>query len=96
MRKGDTILKNDLDKAIKAMINDGTLANLSKSYIADIKDGAEPHAPAILTSKGADVVFWVSVPKNSNLFPENIDKLVGIDVSEPYYRDFIAYVGLKK
>lgn len=157
VRKGDTMLKNDLDKAIKAMIKDGTLANLSKHYIIDLKDGAEPPAvpitkidgadtikvaitgdlppfdmvladgtPAgfstavlaevskrinknielvsvdsaaratILASNGADVVFWVSVPKNSNLFPENIDKPAGITVTEPYYRDFITHVGLKK
>ena len=138
------MLKNDLNKAIKAMATDGTLANLSKQYIIELKEGAEPPAvpitqiegadtikvavtgdlppfdlvladgtpagfstavlaeiskrinknielvsvdsasrAAILSSKGADVVFWVAVPKNSNLFPENIDKPAGISVSEP-------------
>ena len=157
VREGDTMLKHNLDRAIKAMIADGTLATMSKRYIIDLKDGKEPPAvpitkiddaetikvavtgdlppfdmvladgtpagfstavlaevskrinrnielvsvdsaarAAILSSKGADVVFWVAVPKNSNLFPENIDQPAGIAVSEPYYRDFIAHVGLKK
>ena len=157
MRKGDTMLKNDLDKAIKAMMVDGTLANLARQYITDLKDGAEPPVvpitqidgadtikvavtgdlppfdliladgtPAgfstavlaevsrrinknielvsvdsgaratILTSKGADVVFWVAVPKDSTLLPANIDKPEGIEVSEPYYQDNVAHVGLKK
>lgn len=157
MRKGDTMLKDDLDKAIKNMIADGTLANLSRQYIVDLKDGAEPPAvpitqiegadtikvavtgdlppfdmvladgtPAgfstavlaevsrrinknielvsvdsgaratILTSKGADVVFWVAVPKDSTLLPADVDQPEGIAISEPYYHDLITHVGLKK
>lgn len=157
LREGDTMLKNDLNKAIKAMATDGTLANLAKQYITDLKDGAEPPAVAIkqiegtdtikvavtgdlppfdmiladgtpagfstavlaeisrrinknielvsvdsvarasiLSSKGADVVFWVAVPKDSTLIPANIDQPVGIAVTEPYYHDNIAHVGLKK
>lgn len=157
LREGDTMLKNDLNKAIKAMIADGTLTNLAKQYITDLKDGAEPPAVAIkqiegadtikvavtgdlppfdmiladgtpagfstavlaeisrrinknielisvdnvarasvLSSKGADVVFWVAVPKDSTLIPANIDQPVGIIVTEPYYHDNIAHVGLKK
>ena len=157
VREGDTMLKNDLNKAIKAMATDGTLANLSKQYIIDLKDGAEPPAvpitqiegadtikvavtgdlppfdmiladgtpagfstavlaeisrrinknielvsvdsasrAAILNSKGADVVFWVAVPKDSTLIPANVDQPAGIAVTEPYYHDNIAHVGLKK
>ena len=157
LRKGDTVLQNELNKAIKSMITDGTLANLAKQYITDLKDGSDPPAvpitqiegaetikvavtgdlppfdlvladgtPAgystavlseisrrigknieiidvdsvarasILTSKGADVVFWVSVPKDSTLLPNNIDQPDGIAVSEPYYHDLITHVGLKK
>ena len=157
LRKGDTALKNDLNKAIREMTADGTLANLVKQYITALKDDAEPPAvpithidgadtikvavtgdlppfdlvladgtPAgfstavlaeisrrinknieltdidsnarasILTSKGADIVFWVSVPKDSTLLPENIDQPEGIDVSDPYYNDLIVHVGLKK
>lgn len=157
LREGDTKLKNELNKAIKSMIADGTLSKLAKQYINDLRDGAEPPAvpikqidgadtikvavtgdlppfdlilpdgtPAgfstavlseisqrigknielisvdstarasILSSNGADVVFWVSVPKDSMLLPTNIDQPTGIAVSEPYYHDTITHVGLKK
>ena len=144
LREGDTMLKNDLNKAIKEMIADGTLANLARQYITDLKDGAETikvavtgdlppfdmiladGTPAgfstavlaeisrrinknielvsidsgarasILSSKGADVVFWVAVPKDSALIPANIDRPEGISVSDPYYYDLITHVGLKK
>ena len=157
VREGDTILKNDLNTAIKAMGADGTLANLSKQYIVELKNGEEPPAvpitqidgaetikvavtgdlppfdmiladgtPAgfstavlaeisrrinknielvsvdsaarasILASKGADVVFWVAVPKDSKLVPADIDQPEGIAITEPYYQDNVAHVGLKK
>ena len=157
LREGDKILRNDLNKAINRMIEDGTLTNLTKKYIIDLKheenppavpithiDGAETikvavtgdlppfdlvladGTPAgfstavlseiskrigknieiisidsaarasILTSKGADVVFWVAVPKNSMLLPTNIDQPNGIAISEPYYYDLITHIGLKK
>ena len=157
LREGDTMLQRDLNKAIKAMTADGTLIKLTKQYITDLKDGAEPPAvpiahidgadtikvavtgdlppfdmvladgtPAgfstavlaeisrrinknielvsvdsaarasILSSKGADVVFWVAVPKNSNLIPANIDQPPGIVISDPYYNDNIVHIGLKK
>ena len=157
VREGDTTLKDDLNTAIKAMATDGTLANLVKQYITELKSGAEPPAvpitkiegadtikvavtgdlppfdmiladgtPAgfstavlaeisrrinknielisvdsaaraeILSSKGADVVFWVAVPKDSTLIPANVDQPDGIAVTEPYYHDNIAHVGLKK
>lgn len=155
VREGDTILKNDLNKAIKTMLGDGTLADLSKKYITDLK-GEPPAVPienipdaetikvgvtgdlppldmiladgsptgfstavlaeiskrigknielvsgesdaraALLTSKSADVIFWVSVPKDSTLVPADIDKPEGIAVTEPYYHDSIVHVALKK
>lgn len=157
LRKDDTILKNELNKAIKEMTADGTLNKLAKQYISELQEGEEPPVvpitkidgadtikvavtgdlppfdlvladgtPAgfstavlseiskrigknielinidsnarasILTSKGADIVFWVSVPKDSTLLPNNIDQPEGIAVSEPYYHDTITHVGLKK
>ena len=157
LREGDTILKNELNKAIKYMIQDGTLADMSKKYIVDLKNGEEPPAVAIekidgadtikvavtgdlppfdlvlpdgtpagfstavlsevskrigknielvtidsaarasiLSSKGADVVFWVSVPKDSTLIPANIDQPQGIGISDPYYNDTIVHVGKKE
>ena len=156
VRKGDTMLKNDLNKAIKEMTNDGTLIKLSKQYIIEIKGGTEPPAveiseiegadtikvavtgdlppfdmisadgtptgfstavlsevskrigknielisidsgarASILSSKGADVVFWVAVPKDSTLIPANIDQPEGIAISEPYYHDNIVHIGKK-
>ena len=157
LRKSDTKLQNELNKAIKEMTADGTLSKLAKQYISDLKGNAEPPAvpitkidgaetikvavtgdlppfdlilpdgtPAgfstavlseiskrigknielisidsgarasILSSKGADVVFWVSVPKDSTLLPANIDQPEEIIISEPYYHDLITHVGLKK
>ncbi len=157
LRKGDTKLQNELNKAIKAMTADGTLSKLSKQYISELKEDEEPPAvpitkidgaetikvavtgdlppfdlilpdgtPAgfstavlseiskrigknielisidsgarssILSSKGADVVFWVSVPKDSTLLPNNIDQPEGIIISEPYYHDTITHIGLKQ
>ncbi|MBR6713161.1 MAG: transporter substrate-binding domain-containing protein [Selenomonadaceae bacterium] len=157
LRKSDTKLQNELNKAIKAMTADGTLSKLAKQYISDLKGNAEPPAvpitkidgaetikvavtgdlppfdlilpdgtPAgfstavlseiskrigknielisidsaarasILTSNGADVVFWVAVPKDSTLLPTNIDQPEGIAISEPYYHDLITHVGLRK
>lgn len=154
--KGNTILLNDLNKAIKSMTEDGTLAQLTQTYIVDVDAGSDPPAveieqmpgaetikvavtgdlppldlilpdgtPAgfttavmaemskrlgknvelisvdsaarasILTSKAADVVFWVSVPKDSTLIPANIDKPEGIIISEPYYNDAIVHLELK-
>ena len=156
VRKGDTILKDDLNKAIKEMTNDGTLIKLSKQYIIEIKGGTDPPAveiseipgadtikvavtgdlppfdmisadgtptgfstavlsevskrigknielisidsgarASILNSKGADVVFWVAVPKNSTLIPANIDQPEGIAISDPYYHDNIVHIGKK-
>jgi len=156
VRKGDKMLKNDLNKAIKEMTTDGTLIKLSKQYIIDIKGGTEPPAveiseiegadtikvavtgdlppfdmisadgtptgfstavlsevskrigknielisidsgarASILSSKGADVVFWVAVPKDNTLIPANIDQPEGIDITDPYYHDNIVHISKK-
>lgn len=50
---------------------------------------------AILSSKGADVVFWVSVSKDSNLIPADIDKPAGVAISDPYFSDEIVHVAKK-
>jgi len=49
----------------------------------------------ILSSKGADVVFWVSVPKDSNLIPADVDKPAGVAISDPYFSDEIVHVAKK-
>ena len=88
------------------VLADGTPAGFSTAVLAEVSKRINKNIELInvdsaarasmLSSKGADVVFWVAVPKNSNLFPENIDKPTGISVSEPYYRDFVTHVGLKE
>ncbi|MBR3623910.1 MAG: transporter substrate-binding domain-containing protein [Selenomonadaceae bacterium] len=42
VRKDDTALKQELDKAIEGMKQDGTLDKLVKTYITDLKKGEEP------------------------------------------------------
>ena len=56
LREGDTILKNNLNKAIKAMTADGTLKNLTKEYILNRQDDAEPPAVPITKIDGADTI----------------------------------------
>lgn len=56
VRKGDTMLKNDLNKAIREMETDGTLIKLSKQYIIDLKIGAEPPAVTIEKIDDADTL----------------------------------------
>ena len=155
-RNGDTMLKEAFDDAIKTLTDNGTLTNLSKTYIVDLKDKKEPPAvemphidgadtikvavtgdlppfdyvdsngkpagfntallaeiskiigknieiisvdsasrAAILTSKGADVVFWVCVPNDNPIIPANIDCPDGMALSQPYYSENIVHVELK-
>ena len=88
------------------ILADGTPAGFSTAVLSDISrrigknielisidSGARA---SILSSKGADVVFWVAVPKDSHLLPANIDIPEGIDISEPYYHDLITHIGLKQ
>ena len=56
VRESDTKLKNTLNRAIKSMLDDGKLASLSKTYIVDIKNGAEPPAVPITKIEGADTI----------------------------------------
>ena len=49
----------------------------------------------ILSSKGADVIFWVSVPKDSKIIPADVDTPAGVAVSDPYFNDEIVHVGKK-
>ena len=88
------------------VLADGTPAGFSTAVLAEISrrigknieiisiDSAA--RATILSSKGADVVFWVAVPKDSHLIPANIDQPPGIAISDPYYNDNIVHIGLKK
>ena len=88
------------------ILADGTPAGFSTAVLAEISRRINKNIElvsidsaaraSILSSKGADVVFWVAVPKESTLIPANIDQPAGIIISDPYYHDNIAHVGLKK
>ena len=54
IRKEDSDLKNSFDGAIKSMKDDGTLDNLIKTYITDLKE--DPPAVAIENISGADTI----------------------------------------
>ena len=56
MRAEDTDLKNSVSAAVEAMQNDGTLANLTKTYISDLKKDEDPPAVAFETFAGADTI----------------------------------------
>ncbi len=59
---------------------------------------------AALTSKKIDIVFWVTIPgefwyaeeAGAGVVPKDIDKPVGLDISDPYFEDEIVHVGFKK
>ena len=156
VRKEDTALKADLDKAINEMKADGSLDKLAKEYVTDIEKGKEPPAVEIPMTDGAqiikvgvtgdlppldyvsadgkaagfntallaeiakrsgknievididsgaraaalssgqiDVVFWVVVP-TTNKVPTDIDKPEGVELSEPYFKDDVEHLKLKK
>ncbi len=56
MRAEDTDLKNSVSAAIEAMQKDGTLENLTKTYITDLKKDEDPPAVAFETFEGADTI----------------------------------------
>ncbi len=88
------------------ILADGTPAGFSTAVLAEISRRINKNIElvsidsaaraSILSSKGADVVFWVAVPKESTLIPANIDQPAGIIISDPYYHDNITHIGLKQ
>lgn len=54
MRAADTELKKSVDAAIQAMTDDGTLAQITKTYITDLTGTAEPPAVAFETFYDAE------------------------------------------
>ncbi len=56
MRETDTELKNSVSAAVEAMQNDGTLENLTKTYITDLKPDEDPPAVAFENFDGADTL----------------------------------------
>jgi len=60
--------------------------------IIDIESGARA---AALNSKQIDVIFWAVVP-NGDKVPNDIDKPDGVEFSEPYFKDDVTHLKLKK
>ena len=51
---------------------------------------------AALSSKQVDVIFWVTVPLDETIVPQNLDKPDDAIVTEPYFTDEVAHVKIKK
>ena len=89
----DLILANGKPAGFSTAVLSEISRRLGKNIeLINVDSGARAE---ILSSKGADVVFWVSVPKDSFLLPADIDKPAGVAVSEPYFSDEIVHVAKK-
>lgn len=49
---------------------------------------------AALVSKRVDVVFWVAIPKDNAILPDDMDQPEGLALTQPYYEDEIVRMGL--
>ena len=56
VRKDDTTLKADLDKAIEEMKSDGSLDKLVKEYVTDVDAGITPTAVELPMTEGAETI----------------------------------------
>ncbi len=80
-----------------AGFNTALLAEIAKRSgknveIVDIDSGARA---AALSSKQIDVVFWVTVPTMEKV-PADLDKPEGVELSNPYFKDSVEHLQLKK
>ena len=87
------------------VLPDGTPAGYSTAVMAEVSRRIHKNIQfvtidsasraSVLESKKADIIFWVSVPKDSTLVPEDVDKPAGLILTDPYYVDTIAHVAKK-
>lgn len=80
-----------------AGFNTALLAEIAKRSgknieIVDIDSGARATA---LAGKQIDVIFWVVVPTFDKV-PADMDKPEGVELSNPYFRDSVEHLKLKK
>ena len=80
-----------------AGFNTALLAEIAKRLnknieLVQIDSGARA---AALNADQIDVIFWAVIPDGDNL-PVDIDKPDGIEFSEPYFKDDVAHLQLKK
>ena len=85
---------------------DGTPAGFNTAVLAEISNRIGKNfelvsvdsaaRSAALAAGKVDIIFWVRVPENDNLFPLNADRPDGVDVSDSYFADEIVHVGKTK
>ena len=80
-----------------AGFNTALLAEIAKRSgknveLVDIDSGARASA---LSSGQIDVIFWVVVPTMEKL-PADMDKPEGVELSDPYFKDNVEHLKLKK
>jgi len=88
------------------VLADGTAAGFNTAVLAEIGKRLNRNIEivqvesaaraAALSSKKADVVFWVTLPAVGSKVPADIDKPEGLEMTVPYYQDDIVHVGKKK
>ena len=81
-----------------AGFNTALLAEVAKRLgknveVVQIESGARA---AALSSNIIDVVFWAVVPFGNDKIPADIDKPEGLELSEPYFKDNVARLKLKR
>ncbi len=87
------------------ILADGTPAGFNTALISEIGKRLQKNIEIIhvdsasrataLSSGKVDIIFWVILPL-SEIFPENMDKPDGIELTSPYYRDKIVHLEIKK
>ena len=81
-----------------AGFNTALLAEVAKRSgknveLVQIESGARATA---LTSNQIDVVFWAIVPFGNDKIPADIDKPEGVELSDPYFKDNVEHLKIKK
>lgn len=84
------------------VLADGKPAGFSTAVLAELSKRVNKNVELVnidaaarasaLTSGRVDVVFWVAVPVNGEIFPQDIDKPQDIELTKPYYEDTIVHV----
>ncbi len=89
----DLILSDNSPAGFNTVLLAEIAKRLNKNIeLVQIDSGARA---AALNADQIDVIFWAVVPDSDNL-PADIDKPNGIEFSEPYFKDDVVHLQLKK
>ena len=87
------------------VLADGTPAGFNTALLAEVAKRLNKNVEVVKIDSGAraaalsagqiDVIFWVAVPEG-DILPKNIDTPDAIELSEPYFKDDISHIQLKK